>query len=126
MWQKIQNLFSAPSLAVARNVLMAVSGVLCALGFLSATQAQAIIDKIMAVGTAFGVLVGAVIAGALVSPAHAQGTSSERAACISDAFRLCLAQAITANARGVASCLIAHKQQLSPTCRAVFAAHHAF
>lgn len=80
MWQKIQNLFSAPSLAVARNVLMAVSGVLCALGFLSATQAQAIIDKIMAVGTAFGVLVGAVSALVMVVLPIISGFKSTAAA----------------------------------------------
>jgi hypothetical protein len=56
----LSNLFSAPSLAAGRNVLMSLAGVAGALGLLSATKAQALIDSIMAVGTAAGVLVAAI------------------------------------------------------------------
>lgn len=59
-WNKIQNLFSSPSLAAGRNILSAVFAVFATLGIISATQAQSLIDKIMAVGSAVGVLVTAI------------------------------------------------------------------
>ena len=55
-----QVLFSAPSLAAGRNVLMALMGVATTLGFLGAAQSQALLDKLMAVGTALGALVAAI------------------------------------------------------------------
>ena len=67
MWAKIQNAFSAPSLAAARNVLMAVAAVFGTLGVVSATQAQDVVNKLMDIGTAIGTLMAAVSALVLVA-----------------------------------------------------------
>lgn len=67
LWSKIQNAFSASSLAAARNVLMALMGVVTTLGLIGATQSQALVDKVMAVGTAIGVLLTAVSALVMVA-----------------------------------------------------------
>ncbi|EHQ99998.1 hypothetical protein [Bradyrhizobium sp. WSM471] len=66
------------------------------------------------------VLSGLVLA-ALVTAAFAQeerGTPEQRAACTSDAFRLCASY--IPNATNVEACLRQRKPDLSEACRAVF------
>jgi hypothetical protein len=53
-------MFSAPTLAAGRNVLMALMGVATTLGVISAAQSQQLLDKLLAVGTAIGALMAAV------------------------------------------------------------------
>jgi hypothetical protein len=66
MWEKLQGLFTASSLAAARNVLMALAGVGAATGLIGATQAQDLVNSIMAIGTALGTLIAAISAFVLV------------------------------------------------------------
>ena len=53
------------------------------------------------------------------SGARAQGTDAQRDACTPDALRLC--QATIPNVARTTACLVAHKAQLGPSCRGVFA-----
>ena len=88
MWEKIQNLFSPPSLAALRNVLTAASVFIGALGIAGLTQAklQALVDAIMSLGTATAVLIsaGAAFVGVLMPIiAGFKSTDSSRAASVS-------------------------------------------
>jgi len=53
------------------------------------------------------------------TPAAAQGTPQQRAACEQDAYRLC--SDVVPDADRTASCLRRHRMSLSPACRAAFA-----
>jgi hypothetical protein len=59
-----------------------------------------------------------VLAWAAASPAAAQGTPQQRAACEGDAYRLC-GQFIP-DEKTTAACLRRHRMGLSPGCRALF------
>lgn len=54
------------------------------------------------------------------TPASAQGTPQQRAACESDSHRLCAAE--EPDALAVEDCLKAHMRALSPACRRQFQA----
>lgn len=62
--------------------------------------------------------VSALLAFFAAAPAMAQGTAAQRAACESDAYRLCEAQ--VPDAIAVEKCLRANAGSLSPACRAEF------
>jgi hypothetical protein len=64
-----------------------------------------------------GMLLGVALF-ALASPATAQGTPEQRAACEQDAYRLC--NAFIPDEQRTASCLRRNRLRLSPACRAVF------
>jgi hypothetical protein len=68
----------------------------------------------------------AVTFAAATAEAHAQ-TSSERAACKPDVFRLCAAREIAAAAlgdrSGIYACFRAHRSDLSPACDRVLKSH---
>jgi hypothetical protein len=56
---------------------------------------------------------------AVASPAAAQGTPEQRAACEDDAMRLC--GNYVPDVQRITACMQARRGQLSPRCRAVFA-----
>lgn len=51
------------------------------------------------------------------SPALAEGTAAQRAACTGDAFRLCLSE--IPNVAGVTACLRRERANISSACRTV-------
>ncbi|GJD61174.1 hypothetical protein [Methylobacterium frigidaeris] len=51
------------------------------------------------------------------SPAFAEGTSAQRAACTPDVWRLCAGE--IPNVSGITACLRREKPKLSPACRQV-------
>ncbi len=55
---------------------------------------------------------------AVASPAAAQGTPEQRAACEGDAMRLC--GNYVPDVQRITACMHARRSQLSPRCRAVF------
>jgi len=69
------------------------------------------------IAAAAGVLLGLTLAAMPTTPAAAQGTPAQRAACEQDAFRLC-SEFIPDEGR-TASCLRRHRLNLSPSCRAL-------
>jgi hypothetical protein len=60
----------------------------------------------------------ALMASFAASPATAQGTPEQRAACEGDAMRLCGNHA--PDVQRITACMHAKRSQLSPRCRAVF------
>ena len=60
----------------------------------------------------------ALIAAFAASPAAAQGTPEQRAACEDDAMRLC--GQFVPDVQRITACMHARRSQLSPRCRAVF------
>lgn len=60
----------------------------------------------------------ALAAGSTATPAAAQGTPAQRAACEQDAYRLC--SQFIPDENSTASCLRRYRMNLSPACRAVF------
>lgn len=102
MWNKIQDLFSAPSLAAARNVLTAFAAFLSVLGIAGLTQAnlQHLVDAIMSVGVAAGALITAVSAlVAIVMPiiAGLKSTNAARRAAVSMQPHTIVVQSATAD-----------------------------
>ena len=71
--------------------------------------------------THYVILVLFLAAAVTLMPAHAQ-TPAERNACRPDAVRLC-SSVLWGGILMTASCLISHRPQLSPRCRAVLASH---
>jgi hypothetical protein len=67
--------------------------------------------------TAFAMLLGLVLM-IDASPAAAQGTPQQRAACEDDAMRLC--GQFVPDVDRITACMHARRSQLSPRCRAVF------
>jgi hypothetical protein len=69
---------------------------------------------------------GLLIAAALfaATPALAQGTAAERAACKPDAVKFCLLHALVGDREGVIKCLVANKKKISKPCRDALAAHN--
>ena len=68
---------------------------------------------------ASGLLVGLALAAAsFATPAAAQGTPQQRAACEQDAYRLC--NQFIPDENSTARCLRRHRASLSPACRAAF------
>jgi len=67
---------------------------------------------------AASLLVGIVLAAASFTPAAAQGTPEQRAACEQDAYRLC--SQFVPDENTTARCLRRHRANLSPACRAAF------
>ena len=64
-----------------------------------------------------GMLLGLALTAA-ASPAAAQGTPEQRAACENDAMRLC--GQFVPDVQRITACMRAKRRQLSPRCRAVF------
>lgn len=60
----------------------------------------------------------ALAAGSTATPAAAQGTPAQRAACEQDAYRLC--NQFIPDENSTASCLRRNRMNLSPACRVVF------
>jgi hypothetical protein len=79
-------------------------------------------SRMLPSNAAGSMLIGAVLAMALaagVTPASAQGTPEQRAACEPDATRLC--SEFIPDERTTASCLRRNLRRLSPACRSVMA-----
>jgi hypothetical protein len=68
--------------------------------------------------TGFAMLLGLVLM-IDASPAAAQGSPQQRAACENDAMRLC--GQYVPDVDRITACMHARRSQLSPRCRAVFA-----
>ena len=68
--------------------------------------------------TVAAVLAFALMASAGASPAAAQGTPQQRAACEGDAMRLC--GNYVPDVQRITACMHVKRSQLSPRCRAVF------
>jgi hypothetical protein len=69
--------------------------------------------------TAVGcLLLGLALAGLPATPAAAQGTPAQRAACEQDAYRLCME--FVPDEPRIANCLSRKRMSLSPACRAMF------
>lgn len=84
MWKAIQNAFSSSSLAAMRNVLTALAAFIGALGIAGLTQSslQVLVDRVMAVGTAFALLITAVaalVAAAMPMVAAFKASTTQRA-----------------------------------------------
>jgi hypothetical protein len=70
--------------------------------------------------TGFAVLFGLALMASLVpSPAAAQYSDTQRAACENDAMRLC--GQFVPDVQRITACMHAKRSQLSPRCRAEFA-----
>ncbi len=101
-WQRIQSLFSAPSLAAARNVLTAFAAFLSVLGIAGLTQAklQSLVDAVVSLGTAMAAVIAAVSAlAAIVMPIIAgfKSTDAARRAAVSLQPHTIVVQSATAD-----------------------------